>query len=297
MDVVRLARRSLDHFKSQVKQGKWEDAEETLVELKLHLTNFQAVPPRWEPCANANEQLQLARDILEEAVLFSAQTEDDNAFERNFLQLQTYYTDTNDVLPRSSKHLVITGLNLLRLLVQSRIAEFHLHLETLSASDLRSPEVRYATALEQSLMEGAYNKISLPNIPGTHAANGMAAGSTGSSAASVPSPAYIPLSRKILATVRDEIRSISEQAYASLSVDEAVRVMRFASERDLLDFAREEKADAWKVSEDGKRILFNCSSNNNNGGGGGGAGSAMEVNSMELIRNTLHYANQLERII
>ena len=35
-----------------------------------------------------------AGDILEHAVLLSVKLKDDAAFERNYLQLRTYYTDT-----------------------------------------------------------------------------------------------------------------------------------------------------------------------------------------------------------
>lgn len=51
------------------------------------------------------------------------------------------------------------GLNLLRLLVQNRIAEFHTELELLPTSALENPCIKYAVELEQSFMEGAYNRV------------------------------------------------------------------------------------------------------------------------------------------
>ena len=98
------------------------------------------------------------------------------------------------LLPPSKAELLVTGLNLLRLLVQNRIAEFHTELELLpqqvlfwplhptllifehpqslsfrcdirllSASDLaqaqKEPYVREVIQIEQWLMEGAYNKV------------------------------------------------------------------------------------------------------------------------------------------
>lgn len=51
------------------------------------------------------------------------------------------------------------GLNLLRLLVQNRIAEFHTELELLLRSALENPCIKYAVELEQSFMEGAYNHV------------------------------------------------------------------------------------------------------------------------------------------
>lgn len=38
--------------------------------------------------------LQCAGDILEQAVFLSVRLQDEAAFERNYLQLKTYYTDT-----------------------------------------------------------------------------------------------------------------------------------------------------------------------------------------------------------
>jgi 26S proteasome regulatory subunit N12 len=112
-----------------------------------------------------------AGDVLEFAVLSSVKHKDDAGFERNFNQLRTYYTDTRrasrcglhcseksddagvgtsswrlhrnpsamtpglvccrSLLPPSEAELLVTGLNLLRLLVQNRIAEFHTELELL----------------------------------------------------------------------------------------------------------------------------------------------------------------------
>jgi 26S proteasome regulatory subunit N12 len=66
-----------------------------------------------------------AGDILEHAVVLSVKMEDQDAFERHFLQLKSYYTDTRGLVPPSEQEYPILGLNLLRLLVQNRIAEFH----------------------------------------------------------------------------------------------------------------------------------------------------------------------------
>lgn len=43
--------------------------------------------------------------------------------------------------------------------MQNRIAEFHTELELLSASALENPCIKHAVELEQSFMEGAYNRV------------------------------------------------------------------------------------------------------------------------------------------
>jgi hypothetical protein len=63
------------------------------------------------------------------------------------------------VLPVSPQENLVIGLNLLRLLVQNRIAEFHTELELIPAAGQADPRVKHAIDLEQHLMEGSYNKI------------------------------------------------------------------------------------------------------------------------------------------
>lgn len=43
-----------------------------------------------------------AGDVLEQAVFLSVRLQDEAAFERNYLQLKTYYTDTRQGCPQSS---------------------------------------------------------------------------------------------------------------------------------------------------------------------------------------------------
>ena len=63
------------------------------------------------------------------------------------------------ILPPSDRSAPLTGLNLLRLLAQSRIADFHTTLESLDESVTQNPYVQHAVQLEQHLMEGAYNRV------------------------------------------------------------------------------------------------------------------------------------------
>lgn len=67
----------------------------------------------------------------------SVQMHDQQAFERNNQQLRQHYMDSRKALPPSPNEAVLMGLNLLRLLVQNLIAEFHTELEVIP------PEVRH----------------------------------------------------------------------------------------------------------------------------------------------------------
>lgn len=56
----------------------------------------------------------------------------------------------------------LLGLNLLCLLSQNRVAEFHTELELFAHPDVHVLEnvyIKHAVSLEQYLMEGRYNKV------------------------------------------------------------------------------------------------------------------------------------------
>lgn len=72
-------------------------------------------------------QLIHCRDVLEIGAFFSIETQKIDSFERYFSQLKVYYFDYKDIpgLPESANKYQLIGLNLLRLLSQNRLAEFH----------------------------------------------------------------------------------------------------------------------------------------------------------------------------
>lgn len=53
----------------------------------------------------------------------------------------------------------LLGLNLIRLLAQNRISEFHTELELIDPDQLNNPFIIHPIQVEQSLMEGSYNKV------------------------------------------------------------------------------------------------------------------------------------------
>ncbi|KAG5462634.1 MAG: LOW QUALITY PROTEIN: hypothetical protein BJ554DRAFT_4305, partial [Olpidium bornovanus] len=78
--------------------------------------------------------LLLARDVLELGAQWSIRVKDIPSFERYMTQLLTYYHDYSSVLPESQRMYSLIGLNLLRLLAQNRISDFHTALETIELS-------------------------------------------------------------------------------------------------------------------------------------------------------------------
>ena len=61
----------------------------------------------------------------------------------------------------------LLGLNLMSLLSQNRVAEFHTELERLSVKDMEEIYIKTPIKLEQFIMEGSYNKVLLlrENVP------------------------------------------------------------------------------------------------------------------------------------
>ncbi len=126
-------------------------------------------------------------DILEVGAFWSIRTKDIPSFDRYFSQLQTFYNDYrcvgpyalcrqasrscilnapctcySSVLPPSPREYPLRGLNLIRLLTQNRIADFHTTLESLplpADSLTANPYIAHPINLEQWLMEGSYSKV------------------------------------------------------------------------------------------------------------------------------------------
>ena len=120
--------------------------------------------------SGSQEELLLIREALELGALYSIQSKDTPAFERFMAQLKVYYNPSNFgqvTVPVSQRMASLLGLNLLRLLTQNKIAEFHTELELLPASLLETVYIQHPMQIEQSLMEGAFNKVwhSRANVP------------------------------------------------------------------------------------------------------------------------------------
>ncbi|WCJ26550.1 hypothetical protein M5689_008358 [Euphorbia peplus] len=263
---LREASQLFERFKAACVRGDVDTCTDQLSSLKVLLTAFKSLPPLFEQTPNAIQELTLARDIYEHAVLLSVQIGDQDAFERDFFQLKPYYTDARENLAPSSQEHVILGLNLLRLLVQNRIAEFHTELELLPPNALESPCIKHAVELEQSFMEGAYNRV-------------LSAKQT------VPHKAYDYFMDLLAKTVRDEIAGCSEKAYDYLSLSDARQMLLYSSDNELLQYIKEEHPE-WEIKNG--QVIFQKAKE---------FAPCKEIPSLQLINQTLSYARELERIV
>ena len=138
-------------------------------------------------------------------------------------------------MPESPLKYKIIGLNLLSLLAQNRVADFHTELELLPPKELQNNVyIRHPVTLEQWLMEGSYNKVF-------------------GSKDQVPAPAYAYFIDILLDTIRVEIANCIEKAYENINLVEAARMLYFAQASQLTDFIAVRQ---WIVDTPNKRLIF-----------------------------------------
>ncbi|TPX37481.1 hypothetical protein SmJEL517_g00702 [Synchytrium microbalum] len=235
-----------------------------LSQLKVLLTqlSFLVVDASRAP---DGKELILARDVLELGAHYAIKTGQIDEFERYMSQLKTYYNDYRTLLPQSEKQYSLLGLNLLNLLAQNRIGEFHTELESLPPDELtKNMYIRHPVEVEQSLMEGSYGKV-------VH------------SRENVPAADYAFFMDILMGTIRDEIASCSAKAYSSLPIPDAVTLLYFKTREEVLEFA---KRKDWNVNLKENKISFAVSD-----------GGHHEIPAEKMIRQTLSYARELERIV
>lgn len=236
--------------------------DQSIAKLKIQLAQLSFLSPGVAPDPKV---LILARDVLEMGAQYAIRVKDIPAFDRYMTQLLTYYHDYSGQLPESQRMYPLIGLNLLRLLAENRISDFHTALETIQPSLLHENiYIRHPVQLEQSLMEGSYNKV-------------------WNARQDVPAKEYLFFIDILMETIRNEIASCSEKAYASLPLADAATILFFKDLEEILTFA---KNRGWTVIPTEKRIYFRKTDTES---------SALPAE--EIIQRTLVYARELEQIV
>jgi 26S proteasome regulatory subunit N12 len=208
----------------------------------------------------------LAATALELGVLLSVASDDFDAFSRNISQLKPHYALLSMTGEQTSRKCHVLGLNLMHLLVENRLSEFHAELELLSEEEASNPYVSFPITLERQLMVGSYDEV-------------LNAG------ANVPDASYGVFMENLLETVRDSIADCVEVSYKYMKLVDAVTMMKFGSTDELLEYVKESRED-WLV--EGDRITFQPPPV---------TGKAEDIPSMKLIGQSLSYATELERIV
>jgi len=241
-----------------------EKCSQKLMELKVVLTQLSFLPTNQS--SQSTQEFILVRDILEIGAQLSIMKEDIPAFCRYMCQLKPYYLDYSGNVPPSAYQQQLLGLNLLCLLSQNRVAEFHTELERLSISDIKdSIYIKHPLSIEQYLMEGNYNKLFLAR-------------------GNVPAKNYNFFMDILFGTIRDEIADCMEKSYQSISNEEARRMLYLENANEFLAFA---KARNWNVGF-GQDVTFVTEKEDDN---------QSQLPSVELAQQMLGYARELEMII
>ncbi|KAJ3271961.1 hypothetical protein HDV01_006095 [Terramyces sp. JEL0728] len=203
-------------------------------------------------------------EALEIGAILSIRTKDIQSFERYLAQLKTFYREFATIIPESPRMFMLLGLNLLRLLAQVRISEFHTELENIGSLHLKNIYINHPVSIEQALMEGSYNKV-------------------WNARQDVPAQEYLFFMDILMSTIRHEIATCSEKAYTSLPIADAATLLYFKSHDELLEFSKQRN---WNIDQKQKKIVFVS-----------GAVDKLDIPTENVIHNVLNYAKELEQIV
>ena len=106
----------------------------------------------------------MARNTFEIAALLSVQTSDIERFQRHVAQLRPFYAQPT---VNSNRRSTVIGLNLLFLLVENCLAEFHSNLSC-SALTARHPKLRFPFASSSLMVEATTMLSAKASMPSPH---------------------------------------------------------------------------------------------------------------------------------
>mmetsp|Transcript_52391 Transcript_52391/g.60183 ORF Transcript_52391/g.60183 Transcript_52391/m.60183 type:complete len:302 (+) Transcript_52391:43-948(+) len=262
-----------------------EGAKRKLIFFPTYLNVNAASPTR-------AQEIMLAREILEHAVLLFARKKDMSEVERHYSMLRTYYFDvaqedsqsvssaassptptsslaatSTTSIPESTMKYLIMGLNLMRLLICHRVAEFHSELERVDAQhQQRDCYIRFAAQMERFLMEGSYNKL-------LHARY------------QAPSNEYLPVVELLEGTVRQEVARCLPAAYATITVEDAQQMMMLKSAAETNDIADRRN---WSRSNAKDAFVFQRD---------GIDASKRELPFMQVLQQNIQFVAELQRVV
>ncbi len=158
-----------------------------------------------------------------------------------------------------------SGAELLFLLIENRLDEFHSTLELLTEAQLKHPAIAFSIELDHQLMIGSYDKVLL-------------------SASNPPHPSFKFILTSLIHTVRITIGECLSSSYESLDIASAKKLLMF----DSLEETEEFVADSFEWRKEFDKFQIRDNKNKN---------KADFINAHETIRTALSYATELDRIV
>lgn len=258
-------------FREAVIAGQSNTAHTLLSALKLQLMELDSLPPVVLETPNAEEERILARQVYEYAVILAVKDGDKEAFQRYLSTLRPYYTGFSAAVSESELKSSIIGLQLLYLLVENQLADFHSELELLSEQQRRDPAISFCTQLDRHLMIGSYDQVM-------------------EEAAAPPVDLYSFFLTSLLETVRLNICECALAAYSSLTPQAAMKILMFNTLEETALFFNDHYPEL-DVTPATETIDFRAQSDSHAGH------KSEDIPSLKLINQTLAYAAELERIV
>ncbi|EPY50285.1 19S proteasome regulatory subunit Rpn12 [Schizosaccharomyces cryophilus OY26] len=213
---------NLDRLAGLYDKKDWQSCKKELVNLKLELAKENLFLP-----TSNREKSIFARNVFEYGVLVSIQTSDIEAFARYASQVVPFYHDS--ALAPSPRMGMVTALNLLYLLSDNRIAEFHTALESVPEKSLfeKDPHVVWVMSLEQNVMEGAFDKVA-------------------SMIQSCAFPEFSYFMKIVMTMVRNEIATCAEKVYTTIPLANATSLLYLQNSKETEALAAER---GWTIKE------------------------------------------------
>ncbi|VDK66433.1 unnamed protein product, partial [Anisakis simplex] len=150
LDVIH--KKLLDEWKKEEKRNL-NVVGEILQNAKLFTHSACSILPEMFACVS------LASDVFEIDALYATLRADFNEFHEAITVVLNFYDSYSSGGESPNKYLMI-GLNLMYLLATNHLAEFHMLLEQVDQSvQQNNPYISTPVKLEQSLIEGVYNKV------------------------------------------------------------------------------------------------------------------------------------------
>eukprot|EP00825_Cyclidium_porcatum_P050050 TRINITY_DN8812_c0_g1_i4.p1 TRINITY_DN8812_c0_g1~~TRINITY_DN8812_c0_g1_i4.p1 ORF type:complete len:276 (+),score=71.16 TRINITY_DN8812_c0_g1_i4:131-958(+) len=258
-----------DVYKRQQQNQVDQNAKQQLQNTKIDVLQLPALSQN--PKLANKDELLAARLFNELNVLFSIETNDIVEFENSMSRLRVFYENYKNILPESKDQNKFVSLNLLYLLSYNKISEFHTAVELIPFNELSNQYIQFVLELEQSINVGNFQEALKVK-------------------SNAPLKQFNMFLDRIFETIRYEKARSAEKAYKKLDIQEALKIFNLNNLQELNDYIVQnnklsgETGFKWQIEN--QELQFQSI-----------APKQKRFNAEQLIKTTLNYAHELEKII